>query len=151
MRRGWELKGVCFKGHMEMFRSERSSRSLDHVEKAPSIMGMRALVRKGGHGSFQLGPDQGWQGCEAWTYSWVQSIWKEPCQSPWCTGRCGAGKKWLQWELIILLRRSQSKRADKEQALHHMLKFSWRFPLLAKMECARYSLSLPLISTKILD
>lgn len=51
--------GVCFKGHMEMFRSERSSRSLGHAEKAPSIMGMREFVRTGGHGSLHLGPDQG--------------------------------------------------------------------------------------------
>lgn len=50
---------------MQMFRSERNSRILGHGEKALNFVGMRALKGVSGQRNFQLGPNQGWPGCEA--------------------------------------------------------------------------------------
>lgn len=99
-------------------------------------MGMRAPKEISSQENFHLGPSKGVRALRHGRF--LKGRVRVPC----CTDKCGAADKLPQWDLINLLRESQSRRADKQQAPHHMLKFGCpRTSSAAKMECAHYSLS----------
>ena len=108
------MGSLFYKSPVERFRSERNSSSLGQGEKARSVMGMRALKEISSQENFHLGPSKGVRAVKHGRF--LKGRIRVLC----CIDKCGAGDKLPQWGVIILLRESQSRRADKQQAPHRV-------------------------------